>query len=140
MSKKLEKINERFKRLRLEAEEDCKFDKMKIETQFDNTLAICKWINYKAEWSEVYKVIDIERKEVYKKLYYFYKVESDLKINTKDELDLFITSDAQYVDLHLQITTLKEVVKYIEDIVETLKGKNWEISRWIEHQKFINGR
>jgi hypothetical protein len=140
MATKIEKVNEMFKKLRVQAELDCKFDKARMESQFDNTLCTCKWINYKAEWNEIYRVHDMNRKEVYRKLYYFYKVESELKITTKDELDLFITSDKQYTELHMLTTTMKEVIKYIEDIVDVLKAKNFEIKRFIEYQQFINGR
>ena len=81
---KLNRINEKLKALMEESSKDCKFDKVNIETQFDNTLTIMNWINKKHEWNEVYRVYEYKRKEVYKKLWIFYKSESDLKINTKE--------------------------------------------------------
>lgn len=136
---KLNKIRERFKTLKEESVIDCNFDKLKMETQFNNTYTIMKWINYKSEWNEVYRVYDSKRKDQYRKLYTFYKLESDLKINTAAELSLFIESDLQYTEIFGICIVLKEVIQYINDVVENLKGKGWEITRWLNYQAFING-
>jgi hypothetical protein len=137
---KLNKINEKLKVLMDEAKKDCYFDKVNIETQFDNTLTIMNWINKKHEWNEVYRVYEYKRKEVYKKLWIFYKSESDLKINTKEELTLFIECDTNYHELFMICNTVKEVLTYIDSVIENLKSKNFEQKRWLEHQYFINGK
>lgn len=137
---KLELLQEKFKDIKKAAEVDASFDKERMETQFNNTLAICKWLNKKTEWSELFRVYDYKRKEMYKKLYTFYKIESDLKITTKDELDLFITADSQYTELYMITLTVKEIMGYIDSTIENLKGKNFEIQRYIQWQQFINGK
>lgn len=136
---KLNKILDKFKLLKEEAVVDCNFDKVNIETQFNNTFAIMKWINYKTEWNQVLRVYEEKRKEVYRKLYTFYKLESDLKINTQAELQLFIESDLQYIETFAICNTLKEIVQYITDVIDNLKGKGYEIKRFIEWSQFING-
>lgn len=137
---KLQKIYEKFKLLKDEAIEDCQFNKAKIELQFENTFTIMKWINYRSEWNQVYRVYETKRKEIYKKLYEFYKLEYDLKINTKDELSLFIESDIQYTEVFNICQVLKEILQYITDVVDNLKGKNFEIQRYLQYMMFINGK
>lgn len=136
---KLNKIRERFKSLKEESVIDCNFDKLKMETQFNNTYTIMKWINYKSEWNQVYRVYEEKRKIQYRKLYTFYKLESDLKISTAAELQLFIESDLQYTEIFGITIVLKEVIQYINDVVENLKGKGFECNRYLTYLQFING-
>lgn len=136
---KLIKINEKLQLMMEEAKSDCKFDKVNMESQFDNTMSIMNWINKKHEWNEVYRIYEYKRKEVWKKLWIFYKSESDLKINTKEELTLFIECDNNYHELFMICNTVKEVLTYIDSVIENLKGKNFEISRYQKYQDFING-
>lgn len=137
---RLEVIHEKFKRLKEEATADCKFDKTKMVEQFNNTSLIMKWINYKTEFSEVYRVYEQKRKEQYRKLYNFYKLESDLKINTSAELQLFIESDLQYTEIFSICQVLKEMIEYISCVVENLKGKGYEIQRYQMYLNFMNGK
>lgn len=137
---KLQKIYDKFKTLKDEAVVDCNFDKGKLESQFNNTLVIMKWINYRSEWNQVYRVYENKRKETYRKLYEFYKLEYDLKINTKEELSLFIESDVQYTEVFNICQVLKEILQYISDVVDNLKGKNFEIQRYLNYLQFINGK
>ena len=140
MKEKLDKIYTKFKELRKEAAEDCDFDKLHMETQFNNTFTISKWINKKVEYSEVYRIYDFKRKQKYKTLFEFYKLESNLKLDNKNELALFIESDINYNDLLHICQVLKEILEYIQAIIDNLKNKNWEISRYIDYQKFIHGK
>lgn len=137
---KLDKIYIKFKDLKEKAIVDCNFDKSQMDSQFNNTLTIAWWINQKSEWNQVFRIYDNKRKEKYRKLYEFYKLESNLKINTKEELSLFIESDNQYTEIFMICQVLKEIQEYIVSIVENLKGKNFEQQRWLAYQNFINGR
>ena len=130
----------KFAKLKLEAVADCLFDKQKMDTQFNNTGYIMKWINYRSEYTAVYRVYEDKRKKQYRKLYTFYKLESDLKINTTAELQLFIETDIQYTEIFNICQVLKEIVEYITSVVDNLKGKGFELQRWIAYQNFINGK
>lgn len=134
-----DKILKRFKLLRDEAAEDCKFDKMKLADSFGVTNHIIKWINKKNEWSALYRSYELKRKKAYIKAYEFYKIESPLKLNTKEEYALFIESDKEYSIYYNRSIMVKEVLQYIDSVIETLKSKSWEIKTYIEYQKFQNG-
>jgi hypothetical protein len=88
----------------------------------------------------VFRDFEEKRKKHYRTLYEFYQTDYPLKLSTKDEYNLFIESDPAYVDHYAITQTVKEVIQYIDSIIDTLKNKQWEIKTYLEYQKFINGR
>jgi hypothetical protein len=136
----LNKIREKKKALMVEFVDDCVFDKSKMEAQFTNTLTIAKWINKKLEWGNLFRIQEEIRKKKWRKLYEFYKVESNFKINTKEELAQFIESDVNYTEIHLICQELEEVIKYILSAIDNLKAKNFEVQTFVKYLMFINGK
>lgn len=136
----LEKIYIKFKAIQDEATIDTTLDKSNLETAFNVTMSLTKWIRKKTEWSKLFRDLEGKRKKHYRDLYEFYQTDYPLKLNTKDEYNLFIESDAGYVDHYNISLTVKEVIQFIDSTIDILKNKQWEIKHWIEWQKFINGQ
>ena len=103
-------------------------------------MGFCKWINKKQEWNSVQRVFEQQRIETWRKLYEFYKKDYNLQINTKEELNLFITSDTQYTQINFICMSVKEVLGYIDSILDNLKNKNYLLKEYLAYQYFINGR
>lgn len=136
----LEKIYLKFKMLKDEAKVDCKFDKETMADAFNNAVTISKWIVYKTEWARVHRDYEEARKKIYRKLYEYYQTEYRLKLNTKDEYNLFIESDPQYTEELSKSLVTKEAIQFIDSVIDTLKTKGYEIKNYIEWEKFKNGR
>jgi phosphomevalonate kinase len=136
----LEKIYFKYNLLKAEAKEDTTLDKANLDSGFNVTMCLTKWITYKSEWARLYRDFEAKRKTSFRKLYEFYDVESARKLNTKAEYDLFIESDPQYYEPYNNAIVSKEVMAYCDSIIDTLKNKQWEIKSYIEYMKFINGR
>jgi hypothetical protein len=137
---KLEMIYGKYKSLKDESKADCQFNKETMEDAFNNAVTISKWITYKSEWVRIHRGYEEERKKIYRKLYEYYQTEYHLKLNTKEEYTLFIESDPQYTEMMNQSQVTKEVILFIDSIIDTLKTKGYEIKNYIEWKKFINGR
>jgi len=137
---RLEEIYTRYDILMKEFKEDCIFHKENMETQFNVTMLSSKWITYTSEWNMLYRALEQKRKEIYRKLYQYYRLESPLKISTKAELDLFIESDPQYTTIYQECQVIKEVIEFCKTGVEHMRNKAFEITRFIDWQKFINGK
>jgi hypothetical protein len=136
----LAKIYEKFKDLKRESKDDCTLDKTNLDSAFNVTMCLEKWIRKKTEWSRVYRDLEEKRKKHYRTLYEFYQTDYPLKLSTKDEYNLFIESDPGYVDHFAISQTVKEILQFIDSIIDTLKNKQWERTNWVDYQKFINGR
>ena len=107
---------------------------------FGTTQHLVKWINKKSEWSRVFRDLESKRKDAYRKAYEFYQTDYPLKLSTKDEYTLFIESDINYVE-HMNVSlVVKEILQYIDSVIETLKSKSWETKNYLEWIKFQNGQ
>lgn len=136
---KLEKIYLKYKSLKEQADKDCKFDKSKIDNSFDSTSKKIWWINQKTEWQKVFREFERQRKDQYKKTYEFYYTEFPIKLNTKEEYQLYIESDPNYTSIYTICLVVKEVIQYIDSVLDILKDRAWEVKNFIEYQKFVNG-
>ena len=136
---KLEKIYTKYKALKEQADKDCKFNRSEIENSFDSTSKKIWWINQKTEWQKVFREFERQRKEQYKKTYEFYHTEFPIKLNSKEEYQLYIESDPNYINIYTICLVVKEVIQYIDSVLDILKDRAWEVKNFIEYQKFVNG-
>jgi hypothetical protein len=136
--KQLEKIQEKLQELKKEAKVDCIIDKTDLFSIFNTTL-MEKWIRKRVEWSKLTRSYEEKRKDKFRSLYQYYKTDFELKLSTKEEYQLFIESDSSYVVILSLSLSTKEVVKYIDDVIDTIKSRGWEIKNYLEYIKFVNG-
>ena len=136
---KLDKIYTKYKELKERADIDCKFDRSQIENSFDTTTKKIWWINQKTEWQKVFREFERQRKDQYRTTYEFYYRDFPIKLNSKEEYQLYIESDPAYINIYTICQVVKEIISYIDSVLDTLKDRAWEIRNAIEYQKFING-
>jgi hypothetical protein len=135
----LEKIYQKYKSLKIDAKNDCTLDKTNLNEAFTVTNCLIKWITIKTEWSRVYRDFEEKRKKQYRASYEFYHTDFPMKLDTKEQYNIFIESDPAYVTLLHECLTIKEILQFVDSVLDTLKNKQWEIKAFIEYQKFING-
>lgn len=135
----LDKIYEKFEKLKKEATEDVKFDKADFDNAFDNTNKLMKYIKIRSEWSRVQREFERKRKEQYKVCFEYYQTEYPLKLNNREEYLMFIESDPRYFEPYTHVQTVKEVLIFIDSTIDTLKSRGFEIKHALEYEKFKNG-
>lgn len=136
--KQSEKIQEKLQELKKEAKEDCFIDKTRLFDTF-NTVILEKWIRKRVEWSKLSRAFEEKRKDKFRSLYQYYKTDFELKLSSKEEYQLFIESDSTYVLILSLCLSTKEVLKYIDDVIDAIKSRGWEIKNYMEYMKFISG-
>lgn len=139
MSSKFQKIEEKLKALRKEAKEDCVVNRKKLDTAFDNTEKVMKWIDRKVDWNLLVKELERNLSKTKRELFEFYRKDYPLKLDSAAELNMMITSDDQYIALEREMVMAEAVQKFIGHVIETLKARAWEIKGICEYQKFIHG-
>jgi len=135
---KIDKISEKFLQIQNQFKIDCKINRSDPFDRF-NTELLEKWIRRRTEWSKLCKAYEDKKKERFRSLYEYYKTDFDVKLSTKDEYSLFIESDASYTTINTLYQNTKEVLVYIDAIVDTLKQRQWEIRAYIDYLKWSNG-
>lgn len=136
---KNEKIVEKFKNLKNEAEIDCRINKEDLLNDIKTSELLVKWLNKRVDWVKLYNQIELERKKIYRNLYEYYNLEYQLKIDTKEQLNLMISTDENYIDINNKAILIKEIIEYIENVIEILKQKGWDIKNFIDYLKWTNG-
>lgn len=135
-----EKIYIKYKELKEEATTDVKFEKGEIENSFTVTTSLMKWITKRTEWNRLYREFEDKRKKEYRNRFEFYQTDYPLKLSSKEEYSLFIESDPLYCDLMNNALLVKEILQYIDSIIETLKNKQWEVKNYLTYLLFVNGK
>lgn len=65
--------------------------------------------------------------------------ELDIKTRNKIDLDRFMDSDRDYLDIHEKIEIQKEKINYLESIVKSLNTRGFLIKNIIDWRKFTSG-
>lgn len=136
----LDRIFAKFKEIKDEAEQDLKIDRTALYSPDFNTDIHMRWIRRKTEAQNLFKRIEIQRKEKYRTLFEYYKTDYPLKLNSPAEYQLFIESDENYVLIYNCSLTVKELVEYISAVLDAIKSRGWEIKQFLDYQRFLNGQ
>lgn len=134
----IEKMYAKLKEYKVEADADALIDKSRLDDSFDTARKVIKWLNKKTDWVEFLNAAEGRRKAAYRKAYEYYKTDYNIKLNTNEEYRMMIESDATYCEYMEKCNAAREIIKYIEEVVTTLRGRSYEVnnlSRYIMWQQ-----
>lgn len=136
----LSRLYDKWEDLKSQAKSDCTgINRDRLEQDFNLADLNIKWLNYQQDWQRILFSLESKRKRVNRELIEYYKLEYNMKFDTKDELFLFIETDDKYVSLLEQVNVVKALVTYCVDVIDKLKGKSWEIKNWIDWSRWKTG-
>jgi|TARA_B100000085_G_scaffold283513_1_gene314341 hypothetical protein len=100
------------------------FSLMKKEREIEMRRLIReKWLYYKGKApSSVYKELPF-----------------DLKLTTKEEINMFIESDEDICKLQYKIDYIEQLISFLEGVLRQIGNRNFQIKNAIEWEKFKNG-
>ena len=100
------------------------FSLMKREREIEMKRLIReKWLYYKGKApSKVYKELPF-----------------DLKLTTKEEINMFIESDEDICKLQYKIDYIEQLISFLEGVLRQINNRNFQIKNAIEWEKFKNG-
>lgn len=133
------KLMEKFKALKVEATEDVAFDKANLESSFDSTIKITKWLNKRSQWTELYRSYEFKRNEAWKRAYEYYRTEYRISLENKEEYRLMIATDPNYSALDQLTKLVSEIIDYIDGTIDNLKNRRYEVRNLIDWLKFNHG-
>ena len=112
-NKTISRLYEKWENLKNQAKNDCSpIDKYKPDNNFNLSELYIKWLNYQQDWQRVFLSIESKRKQMYRELIHYYRMDYDMRLDTKDELNLFIETDDRYVLLLEQSKIIKMIILY----------------------------
>lgn len=63
----------------------------------------------------------------------------DLKLTTREEIDMFIEADEEYQKIILKLDYIGQVLAFLDSVLRQLNNRTFQIKNAIEWQKFQNG-
>lgn len=97
---------------------------MKKETEAKiKTLRRDKWLYYKGRASA----------EIYKNMPF------DLKLTTREEIDMFIEADEEYQKTVLKVDYIEQTLSFLDSVLRQINNRTYQIKNAIEWEKFQNG-
>jgi tRNA uridine 5-carbamoylmethylation protein Kti12 len=98
------------------------------------------------KWQRIYfsnkKKLNKKSKELdalYKQKYYYYK-DGDRLLDNAKEINFNVLSDEEYAKLRLEVETLKDLVKVLEQSIDRIGKISFDIKNIIAWNEFLNGR
>lgn len=133
--------------------EDCKIDETNLSHESTNipilhSKYISMYTNAKLSRLRIYE----KRKEIKRKLTEYYSGDlnnpEDIKeigrepfnkklLNT--QVQTYVDSDDEMININLKIGYQDELIKLLEDIVKTIHTRNFIIKNSLDYQRFMNG-
>jgi hypothetical protein len=129
--------------------EDCNVDRTKLDIEaLDVPKLHSKYFNFYSHEKLKLKKLERDMKVLLLNRYYYYTgkgtaeeyAENPLDVKVlKNEVNMYLESDPQILELQGKIDLQQEKVLTLKEIISNINNRNWLIRNAIEFQKFING-
>lgn len=136
----LTRLYSKWEDLKGQAKQDCcSIRKDQLEQDFDLAGLSIRWLNHQHDYQRLFMSLEAKRRRTQRDLTEFYKMESNMRFDTKDEMLLFIETDERYISILEQSKVAECIVKYCISVLDKLHAKGFEVRRWIDYQQWIHG-
>ena len=108
-----------------------------------------KYMEFYSMFSLMKKEKEILLKQLIKEKWLYYKGKApssvykempfDLKLTTRDEIDLFIDADEEVGKLQYKLEYINQTLNFLEGVLRQLNNRTYQIKNAIEWEKFKNG-
>lgn len=135
-----EQLTELLRKIKEEYMEDSEYTPLTIE-QYLLGLAgkVAKYINYWLRFKTYYSDIDEQYNAVYMLRYSYYKEECNVNYSQSEIKDM-ISHDPELADLRVKKHFIIASMEYLEKCIDNLNKSRYDITNYVEMQKFLAGR
>ena len=126
-------------KIKSEYEQDCNWDGLNTQS-FILALSgkVAKYISYWTKLKNLYLKVDEEYNKLYINLYMEYK---DGNINyTQGEIKDLLPKNQELVEIVKLKTAFISAIEMVEKYVDNLNKTRYDVTNYIEIQKFLNGK
>ena len=126
-------------KIKTEYEQDCNWDGLNTQS-FILALSgkVAKYISYSTKLKNLYLKVDEEYNKLYINLYMEYK---DGNINyTQGEIKDLLPKNQELAEIVKLKTAFISAIEMVEKYVDNLNKTRYDVTNYIEIQKFLNGK
>ena len=107
-----------------------------------------KWLEYRTKYDQLLIMSRANHQKMYREKWEYYGGKSDAKVYVakpfdlrvlKTDLQMYINSDEEILDLQGKISYYESIIKYIDGVIKSIDNRGWDIRNATEWKKFEAG-
>lgn len=107
-----------------------------------------KWLEYKTKYDQLLIMAKANHQRMYREKWEYYGGKADAKVYAakpfdlkvlKTDLQMYINSDEDILNLQGKIAYYESIIKYIEGVIKSIDNRGWDIRNATEWKKFEAG-
>ena len=107
-----------------------------------------KWLEHRTKYDQLLIMLRADHQKLYRDKWEYYGGKSDAKVYAakpfdikvlKNDLQMYIQSDEEILELQGKISYYESIVKYIDGVIKSIDNRGWDIKNAIEWKKFEAG-
>ena len=107
-----------------------------------------KWLEYKTRFENLLIMSKSNYQRLYREKCEYYGGKADAKVYVakpfdlkvlKTDLQMFINSDEEVIELQSKINYYENILKYIDGVIKSIDNRGWDIRNAQDWKKFIAG-
>ena len=135
--------------LKIQVANDLKVNDERLDTEsLKNQELYAKYLEIKSNFELLMYKAKGDYKILYRDKWEYYGGKSDAKVYAvkpfdikvlKNDLQMYIQSDEEILELQGKISYYESIVKYIDGVIKSIDNRGWDIKNAIEWKKFEAG-
>ena len=135
--------------LKEEVNSALKVNDERLDTEaLKNQELYAKYLDHKSRFELLLHKAKGDYKKMYREKWEYYGGKSDAKVYAakpfdikvlKNDLQMYIQSDEEILELQGKISYYESIVKYIDGVIKSIDNRGWDIKNAIEWKKFEAG-
>ena len=135
--------------LKLQVKKDLEVDDETLDKEsYKNQELYAKYLDHKTNFELLLYKAKGDYKILFRDKWEYYGGKADAKVYVakpfdlkvlKNDLQMYITSDEEVINLSNKIAYLESTIKYMEGVIKSIDNRGWDIKNAIEWKKFEAG-
>ena len=118
------------------------------QESFKNQMIKQKWLDLKSEFELLLIKARTDHQQMYREKWEYYGGKSDAKVYAakpfdlkvlKTDLQIYISSDSDVIELSNKIAYLETTIKFIDGVIKSIDNRGWDIKHAITWKQFEAG-
>ncbi len=107
-----------------------------------------KWLEYKTKYDQLLIISKADHQRMYRQKWEYYGGKADAKVYAakpfdlkvlKTDLQMYINSDEDILNIQGKIAYYESIIKYIEGVIKSIDNRGWDIRNATDWKKFEAG-
>ena len=140
----------KLEELQSEAKQDLQIiDQERLDQEsYKNQNIKPKWLEYRTKYDQLLIMSKANHQKMYREKWEYYGGKADAKVYAakpfdlkilKTDLQMYINSDEDILNLQGKIAYYESIIKYIDGVIKSIDNRGWDIRNATEWKKFEAG-